>query len=159
MIFKRIFTLTFVSLSCLMAMATPHIVVDKPKLRLYVIENSDTLLNVPICVGKNKGNKTRRGDHKTPEGKFAISGIYNSTSWKHDFKDGKGLVAGAYGPWFFRLNSSKWFHIGIHGTCYHKTIGTRDSDGCIRLKNEDLNQLKNYVNIGTKVVILPDKLP
>ena len=43
--------------------------------------------------------------------------------------------------------------IGIHGTHDPSSIGTRASEGCIRLNNKDLETLKPYVKVGTKVVI------
>lgn len=134
------------------------VVVDKPNLRLYVIQQNDTLLNVPVCVGENLGNKTMKGDMKTPEGHFHISQIQNSQHWKHDFQDGKGLVKGAYGPWFLRLKMPKWTDIGIHGTSDPSSIGTRASEGCVRLKNTDLIRLRALTTVGTEVTILPDSI-
>jgi lipoprotein-anchoring transpeptidase ErfK/SrfK len=43
----------------------------------------------------------------------------------------------------------------IHGTNSPSTIGTRATSGCIRMVNEDVIDLYNRVNIGTKVVVLP----
>jgi len=43
----------------------------------------------------------------------------------------------------------------IHGTNDPSTIGKFVSSGCIRLSNEDVIDLFNRVNIGTKVVVLP----
>src|SRR5579885_3817730 len=44
----------------------------------------------------------------------------------------------------------------IHGTNQPSTIGKRVSSGCIRLTNEDVEDLYSRVSIGTKVVVLPD---
>jgi lipoprotein-anchoring transpeptidase ErfK/SrfK len=44
----------------------------------------------------------------------------------------------------------------IHGTNQPSSIGQKVSSGCIRLVNEDAIDLFNRVNIGTKVVVLPD---
>lgn len=141
--------------SCLAQSKT--IIVDKPNLRLYVIAKTDTLLNAPVCVGLNYGDKIKTGDKRTPEGTFTVSQIQNSSKWKHDFGDGKGEVAGAYGPWFIRLKTPKWTSIGIHGTCFPLSIGTRASEGCIRLNNRDLVKLKTLISVGTKVIVVPDK--
>lgn len=135
-----------------------YIYIDKNNLRLHVIEESDTIISFPICVGKNFGQKIKPGDHKTPEGKFTISMIQNSSTWRHDFKDGKGLRRDAYGPWFFRLKTPMSTHIGIHGTCFPESIGKRESEGCIRLNNEDLIKLYNYVYIGMNVFIQKDSI-
>src|SRR6476646_9619969 len=43
----------------------------------------------------------------------------------------------------------------IHGTNAPDTIGTRVSSGCIRLTNENVEDLFNRVSIGAKVVVLP----
>jgi lipoprotein-anchoring transpeptidase ErfK/SrfK len=43
----------------------------------------------------------------------------------------------------------------IHGTNAPSTIGGRVSSGCIRMLNEDVMDLYNRVNVGTKVVVLP----
>ena len=47
----------------------------------------------------------------------------------------------------------------IHGTNDPSTIGRFISSGCIRLTNEDVEDLFNRVNIGTKVVVLPKNGP
>jgi len=43
----------------------------------------------------------------------------------------------------------------IHGTNQPSTIGSFVSSGCIRLTNEDIEDLYSRVNIGTRVVVLP----
>jgi hypothetical protein len=43
----------------------------------------------------------------------------------------------------------------IHGTNDPSTIGKFVSSGCIRLTNEDVEDLFARVNVGTKVVVLP----
>jgi lipoprotein-anchoring transpeptidase ErfK/SrfK len=43
----------------------------------------------------------------------------------------------------------------IHGTNQPSTIGTFVSSGCIRLTNEDVEDLYSRVTIGTTVVVLP----
>ncbi|MBP0113509.1 MULTISPECIES: L,D-transpeptidase [Bradyrhizobium] len=47
----------------------------------------------------------------------------------------------------------------IHGTNDPSTIGKFVSSGCIRLTNEDVIDLFNRVNVGTKVVVLPKNAP
>lgn len=42
----------------------------------------------------------------------------------------------------------------IHGTNQPSTIGHFVSSGCIRLTNEDIEDLYNRVNVGTRVVVL-----
>jgi lipoprotein-anchoring transpeptidase ErfK/SrfK len=44
----------------------------------------------------------------------------------------------------------------IHGTNAPSSIGQHVSSGCIRMLNEDVVDLYQRVNVGTKVVVLPD---
>ena len=134
-----------------------HIIIDKECMMLFLRENGNTLMNVPVCLGKSIGQKKRLGDHKTPEGEFKIISIEDPTYWTYDFHDGRGKVTGTYGPWFFRLNTPQSTHIGIHGTCFPESMGKRESDGCVRMRNEDLEELRKHITIGMKVIIHPDK--
>jgi len=43
----------------------------------------------------------------------------------------------------------------IHGTNQPSTIGQFVSSGCIRLLNEDIEDLYNRITLGTRVVVLP----
>jgi hypothetical protein len=47
----------------------------------------------------------------------------------------------------------------IHGTNDPSTIGKFVSSGCIRLTNQDVIDLFNRVEVGTKVVVLPKNAP
>lgn len=136
-----------------------ELVIRKSEFRLDVMMGDSVAKSFRVALGKNPGDKQRRGDHRTPEGKYRIVQIQRSETWTHDFKDGKGEIAGAYGPWFLRFGSGeskmKWAGIGIHGTHDPASIGTLATEGCIRLKNEDLQELKNLVEVGTPVTVLP----
>ncbi len=142
------------------------IVISKPEYRLYVCEvvNGDTLKRVhyPVCVGKNKGQKQKPGDMKTPEctvkNPFIITEIVDASKWTHDFGDGRGAIL-AYGDWFMRLKTPGHSGIGIHGSTNNESsVPGRGSEGCIRLRNDDLNELKaKYAFVGMRVVILADE--
>ncbi len=108
-----------------------------------------------VATGINPGNKRRSGDMRTPEGHFRISQIQNASAWTHDFGDGRGQISGAYGPWFLRLEVPGFRGIGIHGTHDPASIGTRASEGCIRLLNENIDSLARMVSVGTPVIITP----
>jgi len=47
----------------------------------------------------------------------------------------------------------------IHGTNQPSTIGKYVSSGCIRLTNEDIQDLYSRVQVGTRVVVLPGSPP
>jgi lipoprotein-anchoring transpeptidase ErfK/SrfK len=139
-----------------------YIVVKKSVFRLTVYEDTTVVKIYPCGVGTFRGDKQKKDDYKTPEGNFYVRSIEASTTWEHDFKgDGLGPIKGAYGPWFYRLytgadstNTGKaWRGIAIHGTHNPDSIGKNVSGGCIRLKNEDVLDLKHYVRVGMPVRI------
>lgn len=121
-------------------------------------ESEDTLFMAAISAGRNMGDKQQVGDCRTPEGEFEVENIQDSQTWVHDFKDGKGLRKNAYGPFFIRLQVPRFTGIGIHGTCLPQSIGSRSSEGCIRLKNEDIEKWVQLISIGSKCVILLDSV-
>lgn len=132
-----------------------RISISKQSMELTLYDaNNQVIKNYPIACGKNLGNKVKVGDMRTPEGNFTVQEIVNSSHWQHDFKDGKGMIAGAYGPYFIRLLTPPHRGIGIHGTHDPLSIGTRATEGCIRMHNDDLRELRPYVEPGMKVEIL-----
>ena len=142
------------------------ILISKPEYRLYVCEvvDDDTVKRVhyPVCVGKAKGQKQKKGDMKTPEctadNPFSITEIVDASQWYHDFGDGRGSIL-SYGHWFMRLKTPGHSGIGIHGgTNNESSVPGRGSEGCIRLRDDDLIQLKEkYAFVGMRVVILADE--
>ncbi len=131
------------------------IIVDKEQMRLHLMDyEGNEVRSYGICCGKNYGDKQVVGDMKTPEGIFRIIDIEDASNWGHDFKDGRGRIEGAYGPWFLRLAVPGHKGIGIHGTHKPESIGTRDTEGCIRLANEDIADLKTRVSPGMVVIVL-----
>ena len=131
-----------------------HIVISKESLTLNLYDSQGGLIySFPVAVGKNYGNKKEKGDFKTPEGEFTIKQIQDASTWGHDFKDGKGRIEGAYGNWFIHLDTPPHTGIGIHGTHDPNSIGTRATEGCIHLNNDDLNKLHPLVKLGMKVTI------
>lgn len=138
--------------------AQSRIVVSKVRMELAVVEEGDTIFSCPCALGKNYGDKQRKGDCKTPEGSFTICSIEDSSSWKHDFNDGLGVRDHAYGSYFFRLKVPRFSEIGIHGTCMPASIGTRSSEGCVRLRDSDLLELKKHIRIGMTCVIEKDSI-
>lgn len=154
---RKLLILIFAIFIASTIVAENRIVVSKKEMTLTVYNDSDSiLLKTKISCGKNFGNKTRRGDNKTPEGTFKINMIQPSSQWTWDFKDGKGKIKGAYGPYFLRLKTPITTMIGIHGTCYPELIGTRTSSGCVRIHNDELLKLVKLVKVGTKVTIEKD---
>lgn len=130
------------------------IVVSKQDMRLRVYDYKGTrLMDYGIACGKNFGQKHKVGDMKTPEGMFFVQSIEDASERTHDFGDGRGEIQGAYGPYFIRLDTPGNKGIGIHDTHDPLSIGTRATEGCIRLNNNDLVELVNVVRPGMMVLV------
>ena len=144
------------------ASKSSFIVISKKdlNLRVYDVVKGDTVLvkEFTACLSKNKGNKQKRVDMKTPEspkGKpFRISQIQDASTWHHDFRDGRGSIK-AYGHWFLRLVTPGHSGIGIHGSTNNESsVPGRASEGCIRLLDTDIITLKEkYAYVGMPVII------
>lgn len=143
------------------------IVISKKDFYLYVYEaqGADTVMlaRYDCCLSMRKGNKQRPGDMKTPASTmarpFTISQMQPSSSWSHDFRDGRGNIP-SYGAWFLRLRTPGHNGIGIHGSTNNReSVPGRASEGCIRLLDEDIIDLKqNYAFVEMKVVIKDEKV-
>lgn len=135
-----------------------YIYISKSKMRLYVVSRTDSLLfTCGIACGINKGDKLASGDYRTPEGKFSICGIFDSTDWIHKTRYGR-RVKGCYGPVFLSLYNGRVSGIGIHGTNAPSSIGKRASEGCIRVKTSNIITIKeHYAYIGMPVYISGEK--
>ena len=138
------------------------IVISKLEQKLYVCEaiENDTvrIAEYPVCLGKNMGPKQKKGDMKTPEctweQPFSITQIQDASTWVHDFGDGRGAIL-SYGHWFMRLLTPGFSGIGIHGSTNNEdSVPGRASEGCIRLRDDDLLLLKEqYAYKNMKVII------
>ena len=140
------------------------IVISKREFRLYVYEarpeQHDTILaaHFPVCYARYPEAKTKSGDMRTPESTmqqpFTIQQIQNATDWHHDFGDGRGSIR-SYGDWFMRLETPGFTGVGIHGSTNNEaSVPGRDSEGCIRLRDNDLNVLRDrFAEVGQKVII------
>ena len=139
-----------------------YIVIDKSEFKLTVYQDTTLVKVYPCALGTYKGDKAQDDDYRTPEGNFYVRSIEESSEWWHDFKnDGLGPIQGAYGPWFYRLYTGRdstntgqyWHGIGIHGTHLPRSIGKNVSGGCVRLTNEDVLDLKQFITVGIPVRI------
>ncbi len=127
-----------------------YLLIEKGRHLLHHYLDGNLQKSYSVALGKNPGDKTKVGDNATPEGHYEVNYIKDSSAWEHDFGDGKGLVKDAYGPFYIALytgargsfSGQTWRGIGIHGTHRPASIGTNESEGCIRLHNSELLELK-----------------
>ena len=96
---------------------------------------------------------------RTPVGSFTISDRIKEPVWWRD--DGKTVPFGdkenILGTRWMALkangNTPAVTGYGIHGTWDNESFGKSESAGCIRMRNQDVEELFELVPIGTAVVI------
>jgi lipoprotein-anchoring transpeptidase ErfK/SrfK len=133
------------------------IVVDTPHTFLYLILGNGKALRYGIGVGRE--GFTWAGTER----------IQRKSEWPDWFPPKEMIERQPYLPRFMAGGASnplgaRALYLGntlyrIHGTNQPSTIGTFVSSGCIRLINEDIEDLYTRVNVGTRVVVLQGRLP
>lgn len=133
------------------------IVVDKERMLVILYDKYGRVeKEYKMACAKNYGTKQGEWDSRTPEGFFTAQGVYDSTDWLFKDKDGKvSQKRGQYGPRFIRLKNGKG--VGIHGTSSPGALGRRVSHGCIRIHNDNILELVEYVEKGMPIIVSPGK--
>ncbi len=119
-----------------------RIQVDLSARHLDLYRLSERVLRVPVAIG--------HVDTPTPTGSFYVDVRYNLTD-----------RAGPYGPGLLGIAAYSeaeqgWAAgnpIAIHGTNAPSLIGSRASNGCIRVHNEDIVRIMKLAPTGTPVEI------
>ncbi len=105
------------------------IYVNTEERRLYLYQNEKLLKKFAVAVGTPQT--------PTPKGTFSIINKDNTPGPR-------------YGTAWMGISSP---HIGIHGTNRPESIGYAESEGCVRMYNQDIEYLFYKLPLGTKVVI------
>ena len=135
------------------------VVVYKSQKRLYAYSGEKLLKIYKISVGRNLiGKKEYEGDNKTPEGLYYI----NDKNPNSGYHKNLGI---SYPNDLDKLNAKKLGKatggdIKIHALRndlgfikkFHYWFSTR---GCIRVTNEEIDELYQAVDLGTKIEIKP----
>jgi lipoprotein-anchoring transpeptidase ErfK/SrfK len=147
-----------------MPIAPVRIVIDKSSYELYVYDQKGWFATYPVVFGNSSlDDKKMEGDRNTPEGSFKIANKRVHEKWDRymglDYPTPESLQK-------FRLrkqrgeipaNASPGGGVGIHGTWPHDDYMIDRyqnwTNGCISLKNEDVEDLYSYVPVGTPVTI------
>lgn len=110
--------------------------VDTRALRLVVFVDGEVYKTYPIAVGRPSLFTL------SPIGEWRV--VYKGVNW-----------GGGFGTRWLGLNVP-WGIYGIHGTNNPGSIGTRASAGCIRMHNRDVEELYEWITVGTPVRIVGD---
>ncbi len=133
------------------------IVVDKQAQKLYVFQKDGFIKKVfeaPCSTGKKPGAKQEPGDSRTPNGIFFVYRYYSNAE-----------LTSIYGPMAFHLDFPNLFdrragrngtNIWIHGT--NKPLQPFQSNGCVAMRNRDIEQLAGYIFLNKTPVIIEESI-
>lgn len=151
---KGLSTLLFlIILFCpaLIAAGEQAIILNLPAFSLRLYEGNELIREYPVGIGTAYS--------RTPVGTTSVvSKIMNPTYYPRHWQS-RGLQPvppGPDNPVGTRWLGLSWAHYGIHGTNDDSSIGRLVSQGCIRMHNEDVEELYELISIGTPVDIRYD---
>lgn len=137
-------------------MRVPHgtwsIVVDKSLFRLYVCYEGAPFKEYTVTIGT---------DQKTPPGKYVVGVRNPKPAWwppaEMQIKEVPikyGDPRNPLGEWWISLEHDLYHGIGIHGTNEPQAIGTKASNGCVRMLNEEVGEVAAIAYKGMAVTIV-----
>lgn len=141
-----------------------YIIIDKSDYELNVYDEEGWYATYPVVFGnKDLGDKLMEGDKRTPEGNFKIISKRPHEKWhkmlmldypnKESWMKFKQRKANGEIPRTARIGGG----IAIHGTWPNDNLVVDDftnwTQGCVSLRNEDLDELESFLHVGTRVII------
>jgi lipoprotein-anchoring transpeptidase ErfK/SrfK len=119
-----------------------NIVVDKSQNVLLLKDDNEVVKVYQVSTGTN---------NSTPVGNFKIVSKLKDPVWFH-----KGIVVPPESP--ENELGSRWMGFdvagyGIHGTIRPESIGQQVTAGCVRMRNEEVEELFSLVPMGTPVTV------
>ena len=141
-----------------------YILIDKSDYELSVYDSKGWYATYPVVFGNNTlADKKMEGDRNTPEGTFKIAAKRVHDKWyrfltldyptKESWEKFKTRKQRGEIPSTAKIGGG----IGIHGTWPHEDYQIdRYSNwtlGCISMKNEDVEDIYQFITPGTKVII------
>ena len=143
-----------------------QLVLDRKHHQLLVLRDGRMTRRFPAAVG-TKG-------WETPAGRFRVFEKVKEPVWTHPVSgdlvdaESEGNPLGSRWIGFYRdcngrsgWDGEQYLDIngctvaGFHGTPYRWTVGRAVSHGCVRLYEENVQEVFNLVNVGTQVTVLP----
>ena len=117
--------------------------IDKSDNSLELRLDDRVIKHYPVATGT---------DNSTPVGEFMIKDKLVNPTWYR-----AGAVVPPDSP--ENILGSRWMGFdlrgyGIHGTTLPETIGSHSTAGCIRMFDQDAEELYSLIPVGTKVVVV-----
>ncbi len=136
------------------------LVANKENGRFLVLSTTKEIeKNIPMASGKEKGDKEKQGDLKTPEGLYRLESRLDKEQLKNQYpKDfalyGTGAIISNYPNPLDLLHKKTGNGIWIHGTDNEDRISkTFDSRGCFVVPNKEMIELLNQVELDKSILL------
>ena len=121
---------------------TRRLVISIPDRKIALFEDGRVVRIYGIAVGKKST--------PSPNGNFHIASRVVKPTW---YQPGKVVGPGPANPLGTRWMGLGYKGYGIHGTNRPTSIGKAASHGCIRMRNQDVEELFELVQVGDEVVL------
>ena len=135
--------------------------VDLAEGNLHVVRHDDgrfvTAETISVSIGKNGYGKVKQGDKKTPVGVYRLLAHLNDDQLD-DFY-GNGAYTLNYPNYVDQIHTRSGSGIWLHGLPKgkdHRPL--QDSDGCVVLSNDMLDQIGKFVDLQNTPIVLDDAL-
>lgn len=125
-----------------------RVVVSIPDRMLAVLDGEQVVSIYPIAVGAPVS--------PSPVGTFSVVTRVTNPTY---YRPGKVIGPGARNPIGTRWIGLSVKGFGIHGTDDPRSIGFAKSHGCIRLQNQDVEQLFEQLRAGDVVELHAERTP
>lgn len=134
------------------------VIVNKESRELLLMQNGSLLKRFRVALGGNpKGHKTQKGDQKTPEGTYLLdykkqdSAFYKSIHISYpNAADKAQAKKKSVSPGEFIMIHGQKNGFGWFGSVMQYFDWT---DGCIALKNSEMDEIWEAVDVGTPIKI------
>jgi lipoprotein-anchoring transpeptidase ErfK/SrfK len=124
-----------------------RIVVSTTERRLVLLLGGQVVRTYNVAVGAPST--------PTPSGAFQVMSMVQAPAW---YQPGKVVPPGPQNPLGPRWIGLSLKGYGIHGTNSPRSIGGAKSHGCIRMRNQDVEELFDLVRIGDVVELRAEAL-
>nr|BFD67874.1 hypothetical protein HAGR004_28960 [Bdellovibrio sp. HAGR004] len=132
--------------------------VDKEQRKLSVFERNGELIQkiteYPADIGKMGGNKTKRDDHKTPEGIYFLQERLSQPKIPFSLYGALAFTTN-YPNLFDKRENKTGSGIWLHAIPDSVPL-TRGSRGCVVVRNDVIKKLADYIKLGETPILIFD---
>lgn len=150
----------FSTFNCYGAIKADVVIVEKSKSRLLLLREGEIIKEYHVAFGANPiGHKQKEGDERTPEGKYVLDykksdssfykAIHVSYPNEEDIKRASLTGVSPGGQIMIHGQKNRFGWLSSITQLFNWT------NGCIAIKNSEMDEIWNFIDIGTPIEIRP----